>query len=151
MLAPNTLLQDRYLVVRLLGQGGMGAVYEAEQATMRRHVALKVLYPSITNSATAVERFQRAYNTGQITFGERYNKVIDAWTHANNDVAEAMVNNMRKSRGGFNPVFMMFDSGSRGSRSRDYARNGAACSPRLKRYGTDEQAPARIRHGRCAH
>ena len=39
-----------------------------------------------------VERFQRAYNTGQITFGERYNKVIDAWTHANNDVAEAMVN-----------------------------------------------------------
>ncbi len=39
-----------------------------------------------------VKRFQRAYNTGQITFGERYNKVIDAWTHANNDVAEAMVN-----------------------------------------------------------
>ncbi len=63
-----------------------------------------------------VQRFQRAYNTGQITFGERYNKVIDAWTHANNDVAEAMVNSMRLSRGGFNPVFMMFDSGSRGSR-----------------------------------
>ncbi|MGB7212966.1 MAG: DNA-directed RNA polymerase subunit beta' [Gemmatimonadales bacterium] len=63
-----------------------------------------------------VQRFQRAYNTGQITFGERYNKVIDAWTHANNDVAEAMVNGMRDSRGGFNPVFMMFDSGSRGSR-----------------------------------
>ncbi len=63
-----------------------------------------------------VKRFQRAYNTGQITFGERYNKVIDAWTHANNDVAEAMVNHMRLSRGGFNPVFMMFDSGSRGSR-----------------------------------
>jgi DNA-directed RNA polymerase subunit beta' len=63
-----------------------------------------------------VQRFQRAYNTGQITFGERYNKVIDAWTHANNDVAEAMVTHMRQSRGGFNPVFMMFDSGSRGSR-----------------------------------
>src|SRR5687767_14847359 len=63
-----------------------------------------------------VKRFQKAYNTGQITFGERYNKVIDAWTHANNDVAEAMVNGMRLSKGGFNPVFMMFDSGSRGSR-----------------------------------
>ena len=63
-----------------------------------------------------VQRFQKAYNTGQITFGERYNKVIDAWTHANNDVAEAMVANMRQSRGGFNPVYMMFDSGSRGSR-----------------------------------
>jgi DNA-directed RNA polymerase subunit beta' len=63
-----------------------------------------------------VERFQKAYNTGQITFGERYNKVIDAWTHANNDVAEAMLNHMRKSRGGYNPVYMMYDSGSRGSR-----------------------------------
>ncbi len=63
-----------------------------------------------------VERFQKAYNTGQITFGERYNKVIDAWTHANNDVAEAMLNHMRISRGGYNPVFMMYDSGSRGSR-----------------------------------
>src|SRR5207244_3999524 len=50
------------------------------------------------------------------TFGERYNKVIDAWTHANNDIADAMVKTMQRSKGGFNPVFMMFDSGSRGSR-----------------------------------
>jgi DNA-directed RNA polymerase subunit beta' len=70
----------------------------------------------IGDAEKRVARFQKAYNTGQITFGERYNKVIDAWTHANNDVAEAMVNFMRDSRGGFNPVFMMFDSGSRGSR-----------------------------------
>ncbi|HXF96115.1 MAG TPA: DNA-directed RNA polymerase subunit beta' [Gemmatimonadales bacterium] len=63
-----------------------------------------------------VERFQRAYASGQITFGERYNKVIDAWTHANNDIADAMVKTMQQSKGGFNPVFMMFDSGSRGSR-----------------------------------
>jgi DNA-directed RNA polymerase subunit beta' len=63
-----------------------------------------------------VERFQRAYGAGQITFGERYNKVIDAWTHANTDIAEAMVGGLAKSHGGFNPVFMMFDSGSRGSR-----------------------------------
>jgi len=68
-------------------------------------------------AATArVERFQKAYATGQITFGERYNKVIDAWTHANNDIAEAMVRRLGQSQGGFNPVFMMFDSGSRGSR-----------------------------------
>ena len=70
----------------------------------------------LSEADARVKRFQRAYNTGQITFGERYNKVIDAWTHANNDVAEAMINSMRVSRGGFNPVFMMFDSGSRGSR-----------------------------------
>ncbi|MDP1604189.1 MAG: DNA-directed RNA polymerase subunit beta', partial [Legionella sp.] len=63
-----------------------------------------------------VERFQKAYSTGNITNGERYNKVIDTWTHANNDIADAMVKRMRESQAGFNPVFMMFDSGSRGSR-----------------------------------
>ena len=63
-----------------------------------------------------VERFQRAYQTGNITNGERYNKVIDTWTHANSDIADEMVKSMRESKSGFNPVFMMFDSGSRGSR-----------------------------------
>jgi DNA-directed RNA polymerase subunit beta' len=72
--------------------------------------------PLLHDAEARVERFQKAYATGQITFGERYNKVIDAWTHANNDIAEAMVATMKKSKGGFNPVFMMFDSGSRGSR-----------------------------------
>jgi DNA-directed RNA polymerase subunit beta' len=63
-----------------------------------------------------VRRFQKAYEAGQITFGERYNKVLDAWTHANNDIADAMVRNLSSSGGGFNSVFMMYDSGSRGSR-----------------------------------
>ena len=72
---------------------------------------------SLLQDATErVERFQRAYQTGNITNGERYNKVIDTWTHANSDIADAMVSAMRKSNDGFNPVFMMFDSGSRGSR-----------------------------------
>jgi DNA-directed RNA polymerase subunit beta' len=70
----------------------------------------------IADATARVERFQKAYSTGQITFGERYNKVIDAWTHANNDIAEAMVRGLSRAGGGFNPVFMMFDSGSRGSR-----------------------------------
>jgi DNA-directed RNA polymerase subunit beta' len=63
-----------------------------------------------------VDRFTRAYHKGVISFGERYNKVIDAWTHANNDVADAMVSAMASSREGYNPIYMMFDSGSRGSR-----------------------------------
>jgi DNA-directed RNA polymerase subunit beta' len=70
----------------------------------------------IGEAETRVERFQRAYQTGSITNGERYNRVIDAWTHANNDIADAMVKAMSAARGGFNPVYMMFDSGSRGSR-----------------------------------
>jgi DNA-directed RNA polymerase subunit beta' len=63
-----------------------------------------------------VDRFTRAYHKGVISFGERYNKVIDAWTHANNDVADAMVQGMAASRDGYNPIYMMFESGSRGSR-----------------------------------
>jgi DNA-directed RNA polymerase subunit beta' len=70
----------------------------------------------ITEAEERVERFQRAYQSGSITNGERYNRVIDAWTHANNDIADAMIRAMGQSRGGFNPVYMMFDSGSRGSR-----------------------------------
>jgi DNA-directed RNA polymerase subunit beta' len=70
----------------------------------------------LEEASTRVERFQKAYQTGNITNGERYNKVIDTWTHANSDVADAMVKAMRESKSGFNPVFMMFDSGSRGSR-----------------------------------
>ena len=45
-----------------------------------------------------VERFQRAYQTGNITNGERYNKVIDTWTHANSDIADEMVKAMRESQ-----------------------------------------------------
>ena len=63
-----------------------------------------------------VSRFTRAYSNGVISNGERYNKVIDTWTHANNDVADAMVSRLAKSRGGFNPVYMMMTSGARGSR-----------------------------------
>jgi DNA-directed RNA polymerase subunit beta' len=70
----------------------------------------------LEEASERVNRFQKAYQTGNITNGERYNKVIDTWTHANSDIADAMVRAMAKSNDGFNPVFMMFDSGSRGSR-----------------------------------
>ncbi len=63
-----------------------------------------------------VTRFQRAYASGYISNGERYNKVIDTWTHANNDVADAMVRRLERSKDGFNPVYMMMTSGARGNR-----------------------------------
>ena len=63
-----------------------------------------------------VNRFTQAYQRGVISFGERYNKVIDTWTHANNDVAEVMIDELASSGDGFNPIYMMFHSGARGSR-----------------------------------
>jgi DNA-binding beta-propeller fold protein YncE len=55
--APASLGDFR--IVRELGRGGMGVVYEAEQASMGRSVALKVLHPGVTSSLRAVRRFQR--------------------------------------------------------------------------------------------
>ncbi len=50
---------DRYRIVRLLGQGGMGSVYEAEHRVMRRAVALKVINRAFTSRPATVERFRR--------------------------------------------------------------------------------------------
>jgi DNA-directed RNA polymerase subunit beta' len=70
----------------------------------------------LSDADEQVTRFQRAYGSGFISNGERYNKVIDTWTHANNDVADAMVRHLERSKGGYNPVFMMMTSGARGNR-----------------------------------
>ena len=70
----------------------------------------------LSEAAELAGRFQKAYAAGHISNGERYNKIIDTWTHANNDVADAMVRHLEQSKGGFNPVFMMMISGARGNR-----------------------------------
>jgi DNA-directed RNA polymerase subunit beta' len=70
----------------------------------------------LTEAEDEVSRFTRAYQNGVISNGERYNKIIDTWTHANNDVADAMVKGLERSNDGFNPVFMMMNSGARGNR-----------------------------------
>jgi WD40 repeat protein len=54
---------ERYLVVRFVGAGGMGAVYEAEHRVLRRPVALKVIKRAYTANAAALERFRREVRT----------------------------------------------------------------------------------------
>ena len=63
-----------------------------------------------------VAGIQKAYENGLITNGERYNKVIDTWTRTTSEVAEVMFKGMAADREGFNPVFMMADSGARSSK-----------------------------------
>lgn len=55
----GALLADRYRVLRKLGEGGMGRVYEAEHVAIRRKVAVKCLHASYASDAVAVERFHR--------------------------------------------------------------------------------------------
>ena len=62
-----------------------------------------------------VDAIQDKYNRHILTDGERYNKVIDVWTHATNMVAATMMKALENDDQGFNPVFMMADSGARGS------------------------------------
>jgi DNA-directed RNA polymerase subunit beta' len=64
-----------------------------------------------------VIKVEKEYQDGLITKGERYNKIIDVWTHVTEHVADEMFKEIeRKDEGEFNPVFMMADSGARGSR-----------------------------------
>ena len=62
-----------------------------------------------------VDEIRRKFDRHILTDGERYNKVIDVWTHATNRVAGTMMDALQDDRQGFNPVYMMADSGARGS------------------------------------
>ena len=62
-----------------------------------------------------VDQVKANYEMGFITDKERYNQVIDAWTHVNNNLKQAVMKHMTEADQGFNAVYMMLDSGARGS------------------------------------
>ena len=56
------------------------------------------------------------YNMGFITNNERYNQIIDIWTHTNTRLTNTVMSRLKNDNQGFNSVYMMFDSGARGSK-----------------------------------
>ena len=62
-----------------------------------------------------IDQIMANYNMGFITDNERYNQVIDTWTHANTNLKRTLMKQMTEADQGFNAVFMMLDSGARGS------------------------------------
>jgi len=62
-----------------------------------------------------VDQVKANYEMGFITDKERYNQVIDAWTHVNNNLKASVMKHMTEADQGFNAVYMMLDSGARGS------------------------------------
>ena len=80
-----------------------------------------VIVPSEKESLVAegyeqVEDVLNNYNMGFITNNERYNQIIDIWTHVNANLTQTLMTQLASDNQGFNSVYMMLDSGARGSR-----------------------------------
>jgi len=80
----------------------------------------------IRDAEAEIKDIEKQWSTGLVTSGERYNKVVDIWSHANDKVARAMMNEIGKEtvvdaegnevvQDSFNSIFVMADSGARGS------------------------------------
>ncbi len=63
-----------------------------------------------------VEEIMNLYNMGFITNNERYNQIIDTWTHVNSKLSNILMKQLASDNQGFNSVYMMLDSGARGSK-----------------------------------
>ncbi|QZT37038.1 DNA-directed RNA polymerase subunit beta' [Halosquirtibacter xylanolyticus] len=70
----------------------------------------------VTEGYQEVEEIMNNYNMGFITNNERYNQVIDTWTHVNAKLTNTVMNTLSSDNQGFNSVYMMLDSGARGSK-----------------------------------
>lgn len=70
----------------------------------------------IEEATKKLESLQSQYMDGIITNDERSQKVIDLWSSVSDKISDAMMDNLRKDQDGFNPVYIMADSGARGSK-----------------------------------
>jgi serine/threonine-protein kinase len=71
------IIDEKYRIVRLLGEGGMGAVYEGENTRIHRRVAIKVLHSTIASSDDAVQRFEREAQAAGRIGSEHIVEVLD--------------------------------------------------------------------------
>jgi len=74
-------------------------------------------YTLVNETQGLVSDFEQQYADGLITKGEKYNKVVDAWSKCTDKVADAMMNEAARDRKLINSIFMMADSGARGSKN----------------------------------
>lgn len=70
----------------------------------------------IDEAQSQVDEIWGNYNMGLITNNERYNQIIDVWTHTNSKLTNILMNQLENDNQGFNSIYMMFHSGARGSK-----------------------------------
>src|SRR3954462_777659 len=76
-LQPGDTIEGKYRIVRLLGEGGMGAVYEGENVRIHRKVAIKVLHAAVAAKADVVQRFEREAQAAGRIGSEHIVEVLD--------------------------------------------------------------------------
>jgi len=70
----------------------------------------------VSKAENDVKEVMINYNMGLITNNERYNQIIDIWTHTNSRLTQTLMDQLKSDKQGFNSIYMMFDSGARGSK-----------------------------------
>jgi serine/threonine-protein kinase len=84
-LNPGDLIDDKYRIVRLIGEGGMGAVYEGENTRIHRRVAIKVLHANVAGMTDVVARFEREAQAAGRIGSEHIVEVLDLGTLSSGD------------------------------------------------------------------
>ncbi len=85
MLSTGDIIDGKYRIVRLLGEGGMGAVYEGENTRIHRKVAIKVLHSGVAEQGEAVARFEREAQAAGRIGSEHIVEVLDLGTLESGD------------------------------------------------------------------
>lgn len=70
----------------------------------------------VSKAKAEVEEITSHYEMGVITNNERYNQIIDVWTHTNSKLTNTLMDQLKNDNQGFNSIYMMYDSGARGSK-----------------------------------
>jgi len=70
----------------------------------------------LENAKSEVDEVWESYNMGLITNNERYNQIVDIWSRVDTRITETLIKELSSDKQGFNAVYMMLDSGARGSK-----------------------------------
>ena len=109
VLTKRSLRDIKALGYRMAFQGGLSFNLDA--------VIIPEEKESLVNEGyERVEEVMESYNMGLITNNERYNQIIDIWTNINMKLTKTVLDHLTNDQQGFNPVYMMLDSGARGSK-----------------------------------
>src|SRR5207253_9370697 len=79
--SPQDVLAQRFRIVRFIGRGGMGEVYEAEDLELHEHVALKTIRAEIAPDARSIQRFKREINLARRVTHRNVCRTFDVFRH----------------------------------------------------------------------